>query len=140
RRTGARSSKPSGSCSCMAPSQSMICWYQGAIHQARRRVETASASGRQALHEAGEGDGLPHVVQSAHPGDGSLEAEAEARVGDAAPAAQVEVPLEGLARQVVGLEALQQGVEVALALAAADDLAVALGGQDVHAEGEALVL
>ena len=46
--------------------------------------------------------------------------------GTDAVAAQVEVPLEGLLRQVVLLDALQQQVVVAEALAAADDLAVAL--------------
>ena len=53
-----------------------------------------------------------------------------------AVAAQVEVPLERLLRQLVLLDALQQQVEVVHALAAADDLAVALGRQHVDAQRE----
>jgi hypothetical protein len=51
-----------------------------------------------------------------------------------AVAAQVEVPLEGLLRQLVLLDALEQQVEVVEALAAADDLAVAFRRQHVDAE------
>ena len=51
--------------------------------------------------------------------------------GTDAVAAQVEVPLEGLLRQLVLLDALQQQVVVVEALAAADDLAVALGREHV---------
>ena len=54
--------------------------------------------------------------------------------GTRAVAAQVEVPLERLLRQLVLLDALQQQVEVVQALAAADDLAVALGRQHVDAQ------
>jgi hypothetical protein len=45
---------------------------------------------------AGEGDGFADVVQAADPGYDSLDAHAEAGVGDAAVFAQVEVPLEGV--------------------------------------------
>ncbi len=51
-------------------------------------------------------------------------------------AAQVEVPLEGLGRQLVLLDPSQEQIVVRDALAAADDLAVALRRQHVHAQGD----
>ncbi len=56
--------------------------------------------------------------------------------GNAPVAAEVEVPLERLARQLVVLDRLHERVEIVLALTAADDLAVPLGREDVHAERE----
>ena len=64
----------------------------------------------------------------------ALDAHAEAAVRDGAEAAQVEVPLERLLRQAVLLDPLQQQVVVGDALAAADDLAVALRREHVDAE------
>jgi hypothetical protein len=55
---------------------------------------------------------------------------------DAAEAAKIEVPLEGLFGQVVLFNALEQEVVVVDALAAADDFAVAFRGEHVDAEGE----
>jgi len=60
---------------------------------------------------------------------------AEAGVGDGAVAAEVEVPLEGGEGEVVIGDALGEEVVGVDALGAADDLAVALGGEDVDAEG-----
>ena len=74
------------------------------------------------------------VVEAADPGHDALDAHAEAGVRDAAEAAQVEVPLERFVRQLVLLDALQQQVVVVEALAAADDLAVAFGREDVDRE------
>jgi hypothetical protein len=48
-----------------------------------------------AVEGAGEGDGFADVVEAADPGYGSLDAHAEAAVGNAAVFAEVEVPLEG---------------------------------------------
>ena len=74
-------------------------------------------------------------------GDGALDAEAEAGVRERAVAAQVEVPLERLARQLVLARSRASSVrEVVLALAAADDLAVALGREHVHVEREPRVV
>ena len=56
---------------------------------------------------------LAHVLEAADPGDDALDAHAEPAVRHAAVAAQVEVPLEGLLRQLVLLDPLQQQVEVA---------------------------
>ena len=64
----------------------------------------------------------------------ALDAHAEAGVRHGAVAAQVEVPVEGFLGQLVLLDALEQQVVVGHALAAADDLAVALGGEDVDAD------
>ena len=52
-----------------------------------------------------EGDGFADVVEAADPGDDTLDAHAEAAVGDAAVAAQVEVPLEGFLGQLVVIDA-----------------------------------
>ena len=48
------------------------------------------------VQRSGEGDGFADVVEAADPGYDSLDAHAEAGVGDAAVFAQVEVPLEGV--------------------------------------------
>ena len=50
------------------------------------------------VNHAREGDDLADVLGAANPGDGALQAHAEAGVGDAAVAAEVEIPLEGLFR------------------------------------------
>ena len=82
-----------------------------------------------------EGDGLPYVVEAADPGYGALDAHAETAVGDAAVAAQVEIPLEGFFGQVVVLDAGVEQLVAGDALRASDDFAVAFGGQDIDAEG-----
>ncbi len=58
------------------------------------------------------------------------------RVRNGAIAAQVEVPLKGLARKIRLFHALHQQVVIRQALAAADDFAVAFGRQHVDAQGE----
>ena len=58
-----------------------------------------------AIEGSGEGDGFADVVEAAEPRDDSLDAHAEAGVGDAAVPAQVEVPLEGGEREVVLFDA-----------------------------------
>ena len=74
------------------------------------------------------------MLEPADPRDDALDAHAEAAVRDAAEPAQIEVPLERLARELVLLDAAEQQVVVVDALAAADDLAVALGREDVDRE------
>src|SRR5215210_3114337 len=97
-------------------------------------------SGSESVEHPRERDGLADVLDAAHPCDAALDAHAEARVRDAAVAAQVEIPLERLARQVVFLELFFEEFERGGALAAADDLAVALGREDVHAERQLVAL
>ena len=60
-----------------------------------------------------------------HPSDEPFDAHAEAAVRERAVLADVEVPLEGLDRQPVLLDSLQQQIMVVDALPAADDLAIA---------------
>ena len=67
------------------------------------------------------------MLKAANPRDASLDAHAEPTMRHAAVTAQVEVPLERFLRKVVVADALLEKREVVLALAAADDLAVAFG-------------
>ena len=92
------------------------------------------ASRIHAVEHAREGDDLADVLGAANPGDGALQAHAEAGVGDAAVTAQVEIPLETFLGQFVFAQALHQQIVVVDALAAADDFPVAFGGE--HVEGE----
>src|ERR1700734_1218086 len=87
-----------------------------------------------AIQCSGEGDGFADVVEAADPGYCAPDAHTEAGVGDAAVFAQVEVPLEGVEREVVLFDAGFEEVVAVDALGAADDFAVALGGEDVDAE------
>ena len=70
-----------------------------------------------------------HVLYPAHPGGAAFDAHAETGVGDAAVAAEVEVPFERFAGQAVGFDLFFEIFERGRTLAAADDLAVALGGE-----------
>src|SRR5688572_9234782 len=94
----------------------------------------------QSVQESREWDCLPDMRQLADPGDGAFEADAEAGVRDGAVAADVQVPLEGFLRQAVVLDALFQEREVVDALTAADDLAVAFGGEHVVVQDARRVL
>ena len=69
--------------------------YPAKPHSARKVYKSYAyfTSGIDSVEGAGEGDGFADVVEAADPGYGSLDAHAEAGVGDAA--AEVEVPLEG---------------------------------------------
>src|SRR6185503_12164594 len=77
---------------------------------------------------------LAHVFELADPRYDALDAHAEAAMRHGAVAAQIEIPLEGLLRQVVFLDPLQQQIEIRQTLAAADDFAVSLGREHVDAE------
>src|ERR1700678_535714 len=91
--------------------------------------------GIDSVEGSGEGDGFADVVQAADPGYDSLDAHAEAGVGDTAVLAQVEIPLEGVEREVVLFDAGLEEIVGVDALGAADDFAIAFGGEDVDAEG-----
>ena len=54
----------------------------------------------------------------------------------AAIAAQIQVPLEGLFRQVVFAQAFQEQIVIVDALAAADDFAVTFRSDHVEGEGK----
>src|SRR5262245_31096642 len=92
-------------------------------------------SGVETGQRAGIGDRLAQVVDAGNPGHEALDPHAEAGVRHAAVAAHVEIPLEGFHGKLVLPDALQEEIVVVDALAAADDLAVALGGEDVDAQG-----
>src|SRR5258708_765754 len=81
-----------------------------------------------------EGDDLADVFGATDPGDSALQAQTETRVGNAAVAAQVQIPLERLYRQVVLFQSLNKQIIVVDTLAAADNLAIALRSE--HVEGE----
>src|SRR6185312_13907999 len=79
-------------------------------------------------------NGLPQVRQAGHPGHEPLDAHAEAAVGERPVFTDVKIPLERLDGEVVLLDAREQQVVVVNPLAAADDLAVALGRQQVETQ------
>src|ERR1017187_3199158 len=88
----------------------------------------------QPVQRTREGNGLAHVLQSADPGHGALDAHAESGVRNAAELAQVEIPLEGVFRQFVLMNALQQKIVGPNALRAPDDFPITLRRQHIHAE------
>src|ERR1700693_2587326 len=89
-----------------------------------------------AIEQAREGNHFADVRSPAYPGNGAFQAQAEAGMGHAAVAPQIEIPLEGFFRQVVLVQALHQQVVAGDALAAADDLAVAFRGEHVETKGQ----
>ena len=74
------------------------------------------------------------MMEPANPRHHPLDSHPEARVRHRAVAPEVEVPVERLDRQPVRDDTRPQGLVVVLALAAADNLAVALGCQHVDAQ------
>src|SRR5436305_14813090 len=107
---------------------------------AQVRARDGFTLGIDLVQHPGVRDGLAQVRQPGHPGHEALDAHAEAAVREGPVLADVEVPLEGLDRQVVLLDALQQEIGIMDALAAADDLAVPFGRQQVEAEHHVRVL
>src|ERR1700723_1308458 len=97
-------------------------------------VQREGTSRIDAIEHPWEGDDFANVLGSAYPGHGAFHAQAKAGVGNAAEAPQVQIPLERFLGQVVSPQALNQGVVVRQALAAADDLAVAFGRNHIEAE------
>src|SRR5260370_30679656 len=89
-----------------------------------------------AINHAREGDDLANVFGAANPCDGALKAHSEAGMRNAAVAAQVEIPLEGLRGQVVFVEALDQQIVIMDALASADNFAVTFLRDHVKGAGE----
>src|SRR4051812_1584082 len=70
---------------------------------------------------ARERNGVAHVTEARHVGDGALEAQAETGVRHAAVAAQVPIPAEAFFVDSHFFHARVQPVDALLALAAADD-------------------
>src|SRR6185312_16197146 len=92
-----------------------------------------TGSGPQPVEHARKRDGFAHVFEAANPRHTAFNAHAEAAVRYSAVLAQIDVPVEGFAREAVFVNAPQQQVGIVNALAAADDFAVAFGRQDVDA-------
>src|SRR5205807_2194024 len=79
-------------------------------------------------------DSFADMLDTGDPGHRALHAKAESRVRDGAKAPEVEVPgIVGFFKTVLGDAALEH-VGALLALAAADDLAVALGCDEIATE------
>src|SRR5260370_1287291 len=87
-----------------------------------------------AINHAREGDDLANVLGAANPGDGALKAHSEAGVGNAAVAAQVEIPLERFFGQVVLMKEFQKQVVAVNALAATEDFPLAFRSDPADGE------
>ena len=87
-----------------------------------------------AINHPREGNHFADVLSSANPCHRAFQAQSEARVRHAAVAAQVQIPAECLFGQIVFAQPLQQQIVVGDALAAADDFAVAFGGEHVESQ------
>src|SRR5439155_20452736 len=97
-------------------------------------INGASFSGVETVESARVGDRLAQVVDAGDPGDETLDPHPEAGVRHRAVLADVEVPAKRLERQTLFLDTPEEEVVIVDALAAADDLAVPLGRQDVDAQ------
>src|ERR1700723_595181 len=87
-----------------------------------------------AIQHSRKRDCFANMLQPAHPRHETLDAHPESRVRYAAELAQIHVPVERFARQVMFFQALQQQVQIVDALAAANDFAVAFGRDEIHAQ------
>src|ERR1700730_11166581 len=86
------------------------------------------------VNHAREGNNLADVLSSANPSHDEPETHAETRMRHAAIAAQVQVPLEGLFRQFLFSQSLDEQVVAGDALAAAHDSAVAFRSQHIESK------
>src|SRR4051794_38351942 len=75
------------------------------------------------------------MFDAAHPGGAALDSHSIAGVRDAAEAAEVEIPFEGFARKIVCFQLFFKVFKRGRAFAAADDLAVAFGSEEVDPKG-----
>src|SRR3989344_5781476 len=71
------------------------------------------------------------MLQSADPGDGALNANAEAGVRNAAVTPEIEIPLKGLARKPVLFDSLLEESEFVNSLRTPNDLAIPFGRQTI---------
>src|ERR1035437_2647804 len=87
-----------------------------------------------AVQRARERNRLAHMVQAADPRYRTLNPHTETGMRYPAKFPQIEIPLERLLRQIVLVNPRQQLLVRSHALRAADDLAISLGREHVHAE------
>src|SRR5262249_41634059 len=97
---------------------------------------SAKPSGFEAVEHAWERNRLAHVLETGDPRQRTLDPDPEARVGHRAVTAQILVPLERFLRQAMRVDAPCELLERGHALAAPDDLAVALRRQTVARQAE----
>src|SRR5574344_2504029 len=108
-------------------------WQENTICKLKRRVcNVASSLRTESVRKPRERFGFAHVRKSADPRDRALYSEAEARVGDGAVAADIEVPGIGRRSESLGAERRFENAEVFFALTAADDFPVAFRREDIH--------
>src|SRR5437762_1771830 len=93
----------------------------------------------ESVKRAWERDRFPDVRNAANPRDRALDPEPKPRMHKRAVLPQIEIPRVRLLRQPLGANAGEQLVVVVLALAAADDLAVALGREAVVVQHRARI-
>src|SRR5450755_3419612 len=86
------------------------------------------------MQRAREWNRFSYMLQPADPSHHAFNAHAEAAVRHASVLAQIEIPLERLFRQSVLANARQQQIVRPNALRSADDFAVSLWREDVHAQ------
>src|SRR5262249_6565504 len=88
----------------------------------------------QAVEHAGKRDRLADMLEAANPRHCALQSHAEAGMRHRAELAQVHIPVERLLRQIVLFDPLSEQLQAGDALPTADDLAVTLRSEHVHAE------
>src|SRR5450759_4698927 len=96
--------------------------------------QLTTLSGIDPLHRPRIRNGLSQMMDPADPGHEPFEAHPETGVREGAVTANVEIPLVGLFRELVLLQALFEELQIVDALRAADDLAVAFRREHVETE------
>src|SRR5271166_5327465 len=87
----------------------------------------------EAFHHARERNDLADMMRAGEPSYAALDTHPEAGVRHRTIAAQIEVPVERLQRQILRENLVLEGFIVVFALAAADDLAMAFRRKHINA-------
>ena len=77
-----------------------------------------------------------HVLETAHPGDESFDAHPEAAMRHSTESSQIQIPFEGFARKIVFSQPFFEERQVVDALAAANNLTVSFGSNDVEPQSD----
>src|ERR1035437_6990216 len=105
-------------------------------HNAKRPFD--NVLGPQPMHHSRERNHFADVLKPADPRDRALEPESEARVRERPVPAEIQVPIVRGRWEALLVDSGPQLVVIVLALRAADDLAVAFGGEAVVTEDGAV--
>src|SRR5262245_23769310 len=100
-----------------------------------RTILDPESSRSQSIQHSWEWNGFPHMFQAADPGDGALNSHSEPGMGKGSILAKIQIPVKCLGRQMVFLNPLIQQFQTRSALAATNDLSIALWGEHVNAQG-----